>query len=403
MPRPSSRPGAFRLLIFYPMNSLFRRSFFRPFALTAAAGLLAAGLAGCSAKAEKDTTEAPAVVPVVTLKTSSQSLHRDYVVDIQAVRNVEVRAQVQGFLEHIYVEEGKPVKKGQLLFRLNASAYQNKLAQARAAVASAQAQAAAVRVERGRVRLLVDKNIIAKTESDLSTSKVNDADAQIAAARAGEAAARLSLSYTLVRAPFDGVIDRIPLKVGSVVVEGTLLTTVSDLSAVFAYFDVAEGNYMDYTKARALHPELHPDSVRLTLANGEQYPLTGRIETAESGFNQNTGSIALKARFANPQRLLRHGASGKVRITSALPNALLLPQKAVFEIQDKNYVYVLDQSGLVHPRNFVPQARIGDYYVVKEGLKPGERVVYEGAPELHDGQKITAKAVLLDPVAVATQ
>jgi multidrug efflux system membrane fusion protein len=358
------------------MNSLFRRVLLRPFALAAAAGGLMAGLSGCSAKAEKDTAEALPVVPVVTLETSSQSLHRDYVVDIQAVRNVEVRAQVKGFLEHIYVEEGKPVKKGQLLFRLNASAYQNKLAQARAAVTSAQAQAAAVRVERDRVRLLVDKNVIAKSEMSLSDSKVNDAHAQIAAARAGEAAARLSLSYTLVRAPFDGVIDRIPLKMGSVVEEGTLLTTVSDLSAVFAYFDVAEGNYMDYNKARQQHPEQHPDSVRLTLANGEQYPLTGHIETAESEFNPNTGSIALKARFANPQRLLRHGASGKVRLTSALPSALLLPQKAVFEIQDKNYVYVVDKAGTVHTRNFVPQTRLGDFYVVKEGLKPGERVVY---------------------------
>ena len=385
------------------MNFLFRRAFFRPFTLTATAGLLAAGLSGCSARAEKDTAEAPPIVPVVTLRTSSQELHRDYVADVQAVRNVEVRAQVVGFLEHIYVEEGKPVKKGQLLFRLNASAYQNRLAQALAVVASAQAQAAAVRVERDRVHLLVDKNVIARSELALSDSKVNDAQAQIAAARAGEAAARLSLSYTLVRAPFDGVIDRIPLKMGSVVQEGTLLTTVSDLSSVFAYFDVAEGSYMDYNKAKKLHPELHPDSVHLTLANGDVYPLTGNIETAESEFNPNTGSIALKARFANPQRLLKHGASGKVRITSELPTALLLPQKAVFEIQDKNYVYVVGQNGTLHTRNFLPQTRLGNFYVVREGLKAGERVVYEGAPDLHDGQLIRAKAVLLDSAAVATQ
>ena len=385
------------------MNFLFRRAFFRPFTLTATAGLLAAGLSGCSARAEKDTAEAPPIVPVVTLRTSSQELHRDYVADVQAVRNVEVRAQVVGFLEHIYVEEGKPVKKGQLLFRLNASAYQNRLAQALAVVASAQAQAAAVRVERDRVHLLVDKNVIARSELALSDSKVNDAQAQIAAARAGEATARLSLSYTLVRAPFDGVIDRIPLKMGSVVQEGTLLTTVSDLSSVFAYFDVAEGSYMDYNKAKKLHPELHPDSVHLTLANGDVYPLTGNIETAESEFNPNTGSIALKARFANPQRLLKHGASGKVRITSELPTALLLPQKAVFEIQDKNYVYVVDQNGTLHTRNFLPQTRLGNFYVVREGLKAGERVVYEGAPDLHDGQLIRAKAVLLDSAAVATQ
>jgi membrane fusion protein (multidrug efflux system) len=301
------------------------------------------------------------------------------------------------------VDEGKPVKKGQPLFRLNASAYRNKLSQAQAAVASAQAQAAAVRVESDRVKLLVDKNVIAKSELKLTTSKVREADARVADARAGEAAARLSLSYTLVRSPFDGVIDRIPLKVGSVVEEGTLLTTISDLSSVFAYFDVAEGSYMNYTKARREHPELHSDSVRLTLANGELYPQMGHIETAESEFNPNTGSIALRARFPNPDRLLKHGASGKVRLTDQLPSALLLPQKAVFEIQDQNFVYVVDQAGMTHTRSFKPYTRLGDFYVVKDGLKPGERVVYEGAPELHDQQKINVKTVLLDTAAVAAQ
>lgn len=385
------------------MNPLSSRSFLHYVATASAAGLLALGLGGCSAKAEKDTAEAPPVVPVVTLKTSEQQLHRDYVADVQAVRNVEVRAQVAGFLEQIFVDEGKPVKKGQPLFRLNASAYQNKLSQAQAAVASAQAQAAAVRVERDRVRLLVDKNIIAKTELALSTSKVKEADARVADALAQVAAARLSLSYTLVRSPFDGVLDRIPLKVGSVVEEGTLLTTVSDLSSIFAYFDVAEGSYMNYSKARREHPELHSDSVRLTLANGDPYPLAGHIETAESEFNPNTGSIALRARFPNPDRLLKHGASGKIRLTSQLPSALLLPQKAVFEIQDQNYVYVVDQNSTVHTRSFTPQTRLGDFYVVKDGLKPGERVVYEGAPELRDKQQIKAKAVVMDSLAVAAQ
>ena len=159
------------------MKPTLRRSFLHFFALTAATGLLASG---CTAKAEKDTAVAPPEVPVVTLKTSTQTLHRDYVADVQAVRNVEVRAQVAGFLEHIYVDEGKPVKKGQPLFRLNASAYRNKLSQAQAAVASAQAQAAAVRVESDRVRLLVDKNVIAKTELKLSDSKIREADARVA-------------------------------------------------------------------------------------------------------------------------------------------------------------------------------------------------------------------------------
>ena len=385
------------------MPPFFSRSFIRPTILALAAGLLATGLGSCAAKAEKETAEALTEVPVVTLKISAQELHHDYVADVQAVRNVEVRAQVAGFLEDIFVDEGRPVKKGQPLFRLNASAYQNKLSQARAVVASAQAQASAVRVERDRVRLLVDKNVIAKTELALSTSKVKEADARVADARAGEAAARLSLSYTMVRAPFDGVIDRIPLKVGSMVAEGTLLTTVSDLSAIYAYFNVAEGSYLAYVKARQLHPELHSDSVHLTLADGSRYPEGGRIETTESEFNPNTGSLAFRARFANPKRLLKHGASGKVRLTNTLPAALLVPQKSVFEIQDRNYVYVVDQAGVVHTRSFKPEARIGDWYVVKEGLKPGERVVYEGAPALHDGQKIRGRAMATDSLLLQAQ
>jgi membrane fusion protein (multidrug efflux system) len=361
-------------------------------------------LSSCSVDGKApEKADVPEVLPVVTLKTTEQELFHDYVADVQAVRNVEVRAQVAGFIEQIFVDEGRPVKKGQPLFQLNPSAYQNQLSQAQAALAGAQAQAGAARLERDRVRLLVDENIIAKTELALTTSKVKDAEARVAQARAGEAAARLSLSYTLVRAPFDGIIDRIPLKRGSIVEQGMLLTTVSDLHEVYAYFNVGEGEYLQYVKARQQHPDRHSDSVRLTLADGSAYPLAGRIETTESEFNPNTGSLAFRARFANPQRMLKHGASGRIRLTTTLPSALLLPQKSVFEIQDKNYVYVVDPQGVVHMRNFVPQTRTGDFYVIKQGLKPGERVVYEGAASLRDGQRINPRPVASDSLVAVSQ
>lgn len=366
------------------------------------AAVVAAGISGCSVEGKSPQTAAtPDVLPVVTLKTTEQELFHDYVADVQAVRNVEVRAQVAGFLEHIYVDEGRPVKKGQPLFRLNASAYQNKLNQAQAALTGAQAQAAAARVERDRVKLLVDKNVITKTELALATSKVQDAEARVAEARASEAAARLHLNYTLIRAPFDGIIDRIPLKMGSLVEEGTLLTTVSDLHQVYAYFKVGESEYLEYVKSRQLHPERHSDSVRLTLANGTLYPQAGRIETTESEFDPNTGSLAFRARFENPKRMLKHGASGRIRLTNTLPAALLLPQKAVFEIQDKNYVYVVDKANTVHMRNITPQTRTGDFYVVKAGLQPGEQVVYEGAASLKNGQRIMPRPVALDSLLAA--
>ncbi|NML65711.1 efflux RND transporter periplasmic adaptor subunit [Hymenobacter sp. RP-2-7] len=362
------------------------------------ASALGLGLAACTAKAEKDNSkaEAPPTLPVLTLTTSEQELFHDYVADIQAIRNVEVRAQVPGFLEKILVDEGKPVKKGQPMFQLNTELFRHDLLQAQAAVASAEAKATEARVERGRVQLLVSKNVIAKSELTLAESKVRDADAHVADARASVADARTQLSYTLIRAPFDGITDRIPLKMGSVVDKGTLLTTVSDLHQVYAYFDIGEGEYLALRRARELHPELHPDSVDLTMADGSRYPLAGRIETSESQIDPSTGSLAIRARFANPDRLLKHGSTGKVRLTTTLPKALMVPQRAAFELQDKNYVYVVDQSGTVHSRSFKPQTRIGPFYVVKDGLKPGERVVYEGTQELRDGQRIQPKTVQMD-------
>ena len=361
------------------------------------AGMLA-GLAGCSARAEKEPADAPPTVPVLTLKTSEQELFHDYVADIQAVRNVEVRAQVPGFLEKILVDEGKPVRKGQPLFQLNTELFRHDVSQAQAVVASAEARATEARVERGRVQLLVSKNVIAHSELTLAESKVRDADAQVADARSRVADARTQLSYTLIRAPFDGIIDRIPLKMGSVLDKGTLLTTVSDLHQVYAYFDIGESEYLIYRRARQLHPELHSDSVTLTMADGSPYPLAGRIETSESEIDPSTGSLAIRARFDNPDRLLKHGSTGKVRLSTTLPKALLLPQRAAFELQDKNYVYVVGAGDTVRSRSFRPQTRTGPFYVVKDGLKPGERVVYEGTQTLRDGEKIHPNPIQVDSV-----
>ena len=235
----------------------------------------------------------------------------------------------------------------------------------------------------------MSKNIIARSELDLARAKLRTAHAHAAEAGASQRTAGLNLDYTLVRAPFDGIIDRIPLKMGSLIETGTLLTTVSDLSEVFGYFNVAESEYLEYVKTRRSHPEQsRSDTVRLLLADGTPYPYPGHIETSEGEFNENTGSIAFRARFPNPQRLLKHGATGRVRLANLVPDALLVPQKSVFEVQDKNYVYVVDDKNIAHTRSFVPSLRTGDNYVVKSGLKLGERVVYEGTQLVKDGQKV---------------
>ncbi|RYY18394.1 MAG: efflux RND transporter periplasmic adaptor subunit [Cytophagaceae bacterium] len=344
------------------------------------------------AETPKEAADAPPQVPVLALRTTDQRLYHEHVADIQAERNVEVRAKVRGFLDHIFVDEGKFVKKGQPLFQINPSEYQNQLASAKAAETSAEAEVASAKVQLGRVQLLVSKNIIAKTETDLARANLRTAQSHVAEARARQSTARLNLNYTLVRAPFDGIINRIPLKVGSLIEDTTLLTTVSDLSQVLVYFEVPENEYLEITRLRQEHPDQsRSDTIALVLADNSRYAYPGYIETSEGEIDENTGSIAFRARFDNPQHLLKHGATGRVRLTNVVADALLVPQKAVFEIQDKSYVYVLDSNNVAHTRAFVPGTRTGDNYVVKSGLKRGERVVYEGTQQVKDGLKVVPR------------
>jgi multidrug efflux system membrane fusion protein len=366
--------------------------------------LLGAALTGCGTNSQADTNT-PAVsipeLPVTSLVARDTLLTREYVADIQAVRNVELRARVQGFLEKIFVDEGQPVKKGQALFQINAAEYRTRVARARATLSNATARAQVAKLELDRVRLLTAKNIISKTELDVAQAKLAAAQSTVAEARSAASNAELMLSYTTIRAPFDGVVNRELLKVGSLIDDGTLLTTVSDVRAVFAYFNVSEGEYLEYVKTRQQHPERSTNQVHLALADGTTYPQPGKVETVEGQFQSSTGSIAFRARFDNPTGLLRHGATGKVRLTNTVPDAVLVPQKAVFEMQDQNYVYVVDEQGTVHQKNFVPKNRLSTFYVVQSGLKPGERIVCEGIQDLRDGNRIKPRAVTFKSLVVA--
>lgn len=365
--------------------------------------LLSLGLGACGTNSQADTPTATAevpVLPVARLTAHDTVLTHDYVADIQAVRNVELRARVRGFLEKIYVDEGQAVKQGQPLFQINEAEYRTRLARAKATLSNATAQARVASLELDRVKLLTEKNIISKTELDVAQAKLAAARSTIEEARSAAANAALMLSYTTIRAPFDGVVNREPLKVGSLIDDGTLLTTVSDTRAVFAYFNVSEGEYLEYVKTRQQNPARSSNKVRLLLADGSVYAQAGTVETVESQFQSSTGSIAFRARFANAGQLLRHGATGKVRLSNTVPDAVLVPQKAVFEQQDKNYVYVVDDQGLVHQKDFVPKSRLASFYVVQSGLKPGERIVCEGTQDLRDGNRIQPRPVTMQSLAV---
>lgn len=354
-------------------------------------------ISACSTSSTLETTNVQLkVLPVTQVIAKDTILHHEYVANIQAVQNVELRARVEGFLENIYVDEGQPVKKGQLLFKLNDEEYKAELAKAEANLSSAIAQFKASELDIDRLKVLVDKKVIAKSELDVAEAKLNAAKAKIAEARSAKSNAAQRLSYASIRAPFDGIIDRIPFKVGSLIEHGTLLTTASDISAVYVYFHVSEGEYLEYVKSRVLNANENNNIVSLVLADGARYSQVGTIETMEGEFRPSTGSIAFRAKFPNPNKFLKHGATGKIRLANRIEGAIMVPQKSVFEIQDKNFVFVVGENNQVRMKNFIPRMRFSDYYIVESGLQPGDKIVYEGIQEVRDGMQIVPKPIGAD-------
>ncbi|HJV20997.1 MAG TPA: efflux RND transporter periplasmic adaptor subunit [Sediminibacterium sp.] len=352
-------------------------------------------LFSCSGKGGKRDNASVPELPVIEVVVKDTTLNSEYVSDIQALKNVEIRARVGGFLEKIFADEGNEVKKGQPLFRLNDQELKTEVARAKANVSSAMADAKAAELEVGRTRILVEKNIISKTEYELASAKLKAAKAKIEEALTTQKSAETKLSYTYISAPFDGIIDRIPLKIGSLIDPGALLTTISDINQIYAYFHISENEYLRFKKSLTKGPQENKP-LQLILADGSEYAYPGKIETIDGEFNDNTGAIAFRARFPNPNKLLKHGATGKVRLTSAVENAILIPQRSTFEIQDKNYVFVVDGKNKVTMRAFRPGQRVAQFYIVEQGLKPGEKLVYEGMQSIRQGDMIAPRFLNTD-------
>ncbi len=313
----------------------------------------------------------------------------EFVADIQSVQNVELRTRVKGFLEKIHVDEGQPVKEGQVLFTISSRLFREELLKAQAHLKSAIAEMKAVEVEIRNTRLLMEKNIVSQPELDMLLAKKEAVEARTEEARSSIALAQLNLSFTEVKAPFSGVINRIPLKTGSLVEEGALLTTISNNNEMFAYFNVSEKDYLGFIKSN----EADKQQVSLLLADNQLFPEKGWIETTENEMDKSTGNIAFRARFRNPQHLLRHGSSGKILLHEKLSGVLVIPQKSTFEIQDKSYVYVLDKENRVRMKAFVPSMRLQHLFVVESGLNLEDRIIYEGVQRVKEGDRVEPQLI----------
>lgn len=300
------------------------------------------------------------------------SITQQYVCQIKAIQHIELRAQERGYLENIYIDEGQFVKAGQLLFRIMPRLYEAELQKA-------QAETNFAAIEYQNTKRLADSNVVAPNELAMAKAKLDKAKAELALTK-------VHLQFTEIRAPFDGIIDHFHVRLGSLIDEGDLLTTLSDNSKMWVYFNVPESEYLNYKTHSRTDSLIR---VKLLMANNQVFDYPGVIETIEADFDNETGNIPFRATFPNPKGLLRHGETGNILLRQSLDHALIIPQKATIEIMDKKYVYVVDKENKVHLTLINIEAEMPDLFVIKDGVKDGDKILLEGLRKVQNNDKIT--------------
>ena len=375
----------------------------------AALALLAGVTSSCSGGQEQQQGQQAPQIQVLTLTPETSELANSYPAIIKGKTDIAIRPQVSGFITKVCVDEGERVHKGQTLFILDQVTFQAAVEQAReqvnsakAAVASAQAAVNTAQSNERNQRMLFDKGIISQTQwqnaaDQLAQAKaaLGQANAGVASAKAALSSAEKNLSYTVVTAPSDGVVGTIPAREGSLASPSSAqpLTTVSDINQVYAYFSLTEKDLLDLTDkgARTLDQALEAmPAVQLRLANGTMYPLTGKVATVSGVIDNATGAASVRALFDNTNGMLRSGSTGAVVMPHNTANAIVIPQKATYELQDKRYVYTVNDSNMtVSTPIEVLDINDGQTFVVTQGLKAGDRIVIEGVgTTVRDGMPI---------------
>ena len=339
------------------------------------------GAISCSSEKENKEEHHSGIFTVTNPIYKDTVITKEYVCQIHAISHIELRAQERGFLEKIYIDEGDAVKKGDHLFQIMPNLYQAELEKAKAEVKYAE-------TEYLNTKLLADSNIVSQNQLALMQAKLDKAKAELSLAQ-------VHLDFTDIKAPFDGIIDRFQVRLGSLVEEGELLTSLSDNSKMWVYFNVPEAEYLDFKttfKADSL------EEVKLEMANNKLFEHVGVVETIEADFNNETGNIAFRATFPNPDGLLRHGETGNILMTTPLKHALIIPQKATFEVLDKKFVYVVDENNHLKARQITVQSELPHLYIISEGLKVTDKILLDGLRKVNDGDKIQYE--LKDPEMV---
>ena len=353
-------------------------------------------LGSCTTGASENPVQSPPPsVPTITLTSQNEILYQEFPASIEGTSLIEIRPQVAGTLDHIYVDEGAKVKKGQLLFKINDSPYQEQLNQAQANVLAAQATLENAQLEVDKKTRLVENKVLSDYQLKSALSILHTAKAGVHQAKSAVEAAKINLSYTQIRATTDGYIGRLLKKQGSLVspVDQQPLTQLSDVQKLHIYFSLAENDFIAFkndAEGETLDQKLQNlPPVTLLLSDQSVYEYSGKIDMVDGQFDKNTGAITVRATFPNPAGVLRNGNTGKIRLQKDYKNVLLVPQLATVSIQDKTFVYIVEDDNRVSQQPITILGTSGESFLVANGLKPGDRIVYKGIDLLQDGQHIT--------------
>ncbi len=344
--------------------------------------ILTISLTSCEKKHEEKQDHSEFLVTKPIKKDTSTT--KDYVSQIHSIRHIELRALEKGYLKQISVDEGQHVKEGQLMFKIMPNIYEAELQKAKA-------ESDVAEIELKNTQLLADGNVVSPNELAMAKANLNKAKAEVALAQT-------HLGFTNVKAPFDGIMDHLEVREGSLLDEGELLTTLSDNSKMWVYFNVPETEYLDYIMSKDKDSK---KQVELLMANNRKFNQKGIVETIEGEFNSETGNIAFRATFPNPDGILRHGETGSILMTVPYKDALIIPQKATFEILDKTYVFIIDKSNVVRQREVSIAAELPHLYIINKGLSESDTILLEGIRMVKNNQEIHTK--FLEPNQVLSE
>ncbi|HNW57294.1 MAG TPA: efflux RND transporter periplasmic adaptor subunit [Bacteroidales bacterium] len=350
------------------------------------------------AKQNSRRVAAPKDYSVITLVPKSVTIHKDFPATIEGQQVIEIRPMISGYIREIKVREGDHVNKGQVLFIINNPQYEQAVLTAKAQINSSEADVNSARMEIEKVKPLVEKQIVSEYRLKSAELTLQAKEAALAQAHAALANAEANLGYTIIKSPQDGIIGTIPYKAGALVSSNSAeaLTTLSDITNVFAYFSWNEKQLLDFlsdSQGTTVEEKVkNMPEATLILANEKEYESKGKIEMASGLISTETGTATFKAVFPNPNGLIRSGSSAKIQIPEIIDSVLIIPQSATYELQDKRFIYTVGPDNKVTATNFISiPSDDGKFFLATGGLKAGDRIVIEGVASLRDGTVIVTK------------